>query len=302
MAGFVLVTGATGQQGGATARALLTAGTPVHALVRDPDAPRAKDLATLGATLVVGNLDDPDSLARAAAGARGVFSVQTPDLADLMGDAELRHAQNLAAAARTAGVAQVVHTSVSGAARSEPIDEARWGAFMGHYWRSKAAAEEAARDAGAASTTILRPSTFMENFVRPSFYFADGTSDHLLVAMDLDVAQPFVAVADIGAAAAAAFADPVRFDGVELELAGDLLTFRQAAAVLSEVLGTTITVPQSPAQARADGLPDHFAVSQQLMSEHPAPARPGDARALGLPTTSFASWASATLGAAASSV
>ncbi|MBV9832220.1 MAG: NmrA family NAD(P)-binding protein, partial [Marmoricola sp.] len=173
--------------------------------------------------------------------------------------------------------------------------EARWGAFMGHYWRSKAAAEQAARDAGAASTTILRPSTFMENFVRPSFYFADGTSDHLLVALDLDVAQPFVAVDDIGAAAAAAFADPGRFDGVELELAGDLLTFREAAAVLSDALGTTITVPESPAAARAAGLPDHFAISQQLMSTHPAPARPEFARDLGLPTTSFATWCAARL-------
>lgn len=291
MAGFVLVTGATGKQGGATARAVLAAGKEVHAFVRDPDAPRAKDLAALGATLVPGDLDDPDSLSAALTGARGVFSVQSPDLADLMGDGEVRHARNLATAAAAAGVDQIVHTSVSGAARTEPIDEARWGAFMGHYWRSKAAAERAVRDAGAASTTVLRPSTFMENFVRPSFYFADGTSDHLLVALDLDVAQPFVAVDDIGAAAAAAFADPARFDGVALELAGDRLTFREAAAVLSDVLGTTITVPESAEQARAQGLADHFAVSQQLMSAHPAPARPESAQELGLPTTSFATWA-----------
>jgi uncharacterized protein YbjT (DUF2867 family) len=296
MTGFVLVTGATGKQGGATARALLTAGEDVHAFVRDPDGSRAKDLAALGATLVVGNLDDPASLAAAMAGARGVFSVQTPDLADLMGDGEVRHARNLATAAAAAGVAQIVHTSVSGAARDEPIDEARWGAFMGHYWRSKAAAERAARDACVAHVTILRPSTFMENFVRPSFYFADGTSDHLLVALDLDVVQPFVAVDDIGAAAAAAFADPARFDGVALELAGDLRTFREAAAILGEVLGTTITVPESPEQARADGLADHFATSQQLMTTHPAPARPEFARELGLPTTSFEAWARGAFG------
>ncbi|WP_181006910.1 NmrA family NAD(P)-binding protein, partial [Streptomyces sp. SM9] len=37
----VLVTGATGTQGGAVARALADAGVPVRALVRDPGAPRA---------------------------------------------------------------------------------------------------------------------------------------------------------------------------------------------------------------------------------------------------------------------
>ena len=137
----------------------------------------------------------------------------------------------------------------------------------------------------------------MENFVRPSFYFADGTSDHLLLAADLDVPQPFVAVDDIGAAAAAAVADPAGFDGVELELAGDLKTFREAAAILSEVLGTRITLPESPEQARADGLPDHFATSQQLMTTHPAPARPELARELGLPTTTLAAWAAGAPGA-----
>ncbi|MEJ2889855.1 NmrA/HSCARG family protein [Actinomycetospora aeridis] len=292
MSEFVLVTGATGRQGGAVARALLDAGVPVHALVRDPGAPRAADLAARGATLVRGDLDDPESLVAAFDGARSVFSVQMPDLEDLLGDREMRHARNTAAAAAKAGVGQIVHTSVSGAGGTEPVDEERFGAHMAHYWRSKAAAEQAVRDAGVERWTILRPATFMENFVRPSFYFADGTSDRLLVVTDPDAPQPFVATEDIGSAGAAAVLAPERFDRVELELAGEMLSFREAARTLSEVWGGEITLPASVEQAREWGAPEHYLVSQQFVTEHPQPARPEFARALGLPTTPFATWAS----------
>ncbi|MEV0358397.1 NmrA/HSCARG family protein [Nocardia sp. NPDC050697] len=292
MESFVLVSGATGRQGGATARALLARGLPVHALVRDPAAPRAKELETLGATLVRGDLDDPDSIAAAVSGARAVFSVQTPDLSDLLGDAELRHGRTLLTAARAAGVQQVVHTSVSGTGSADlaELDTGRWGAHMPHYWRSKAAVEELVRT-GFPAWTILRPATFMENFTPGSFYYDPADPNRLLLAVDPDRPQPFVAVADIAAAAVEAFFDPDRFAGVELELTGDLLTFRAAATLLSEARGVTIALPDSPEDAVTRGLPAEFARSQRYMTTHTAPARPEFAHALGLRTTSFTDWA-----------
>ncbi|MFI6798191.1 NmrA/HSCARG family protein [Streptosporangium canum] len=294
---FVLVTGATGKQGGAVARALLRSGVPVHALVRDPGSERAAALGALGAILVRGDLDDVASLKAALDGARAVFSVQTPDPADPMGDSEVRHGRNLVEATRAAGVEHFVHTSVSGAGTVdvERFDEQRWGAHMRHYWRSKAAVEDLVRAASFPRWTILRPATFMENFIRPSFYFADMTSDRLLVGVDPDVRLPFVAVDDIGAAAAAAFAEPRRFHGVELELAGDVLCFRTTARVLSEVLEATIELPVSPEHALADGLVTGLFQAQQYMSAHPAPARPEFAANLGIPVTAFHQWAKTTL-------
>ncbi|MGW0484108.1 NmrA/HSCARG family protein [Nonomuraea sp. NPDC003214] len=298
---FVLVTGATGKQGGAVARALLRDGVPVHALVRDPGSERATALGALGAVLVRGDLDDVASLEAALDGARAVFSVQTYDPADPMGDAEVRHGRNLVEAARAAGAEHVVHTSVSGAGTVdvERFDERRWGAHMRHYLRSKAAVEDLVRGAGFPRWTILRPATFMENFVRPSSYFADLTSDRLLVGVDPDVPLPFVAVGDIGAAAAAAFAEPGRFHGVELELAGDVLSFRTAARVLSEALDTTIELPAGPEQALADGLATGLFQAQQYMSAHPAPARPEFAAGLGIPLTGFHQWARSVIAAGA---
>ncbi|MFD0888392.1 NmrA family NAD(P)-binding protein, partial [Streptosporangium algeriense] len=253
--------------------------------------------AALGAVLARGDLDDVASLEAALDGARAVFSVQTPDITDLMGDSEARHGRNLVETARAAGVEHFVHTSVSGAGAVdvEHFDEQRWGAHMLHYWRSKAAIEDLVRTAGFPRWTILRPATFMENFIRPSFYFADMTSDRLLVAIDPDARIPFIAVDDIGAAAAAAFAEPRRFHGVELELAGDVLSFRTAARILSEVLGETIELPASPEHARASGLMTEFFLSQRYMSAHPAPARPEFAANLGIPLTAFHQWAKTTL-------
>ena len=69
---IILVTGATGQQGGAAAHHLLKRGWHVRALVRDPNKPGAQALANAGAELVQGDFDDRESLARAVDGAYGV--------------------------------------------------------------------------------------------------------------------------------------------------------------------------------------------------------------------------------------
>lgn len=134
----------------------------------------------------------------------------------------------------------------------------------------------------------------MENLVRPSIYFAGFTSDRLLLAVDADASFPAVTVHDVGVAAAAAFADPARFHQVTLELAGEVLTYRAAAEILSAALGTTITPPDGPEQARTEGLHPAWAISQEFMQRHQAPARPEDAHALGLPTTTFRRWAERT--------
>ncbi|ODU04565.1 MAG: hypothetical protein ABS81_09920 [Pseudonocardia sp. SCN 72-86] len=289
MSDFVLVTGATGQQGGAVARALVAAGTPVHALVRDTGTDKARALQELGVRLVQGDLDEPESLKPALDGARGLFSVQTPDFANLGADTEIERARTLAAAAAAAGVPQIVHTSASGATRT--IDEQRWGPFVGHAFRVKTLTEDALREAGAGSTTILRPSAFMENFLAPSYFYAPGSTEKVLVGYDIDVPQAFIAVADIASAAAAAFADPQRFDAVELELAGDRISLRHAAATLSRVWGRPITLPASRDAAIADGLPEVFQQSQGYLSAHPAPAFPEYLRAFDLPVTTLEEWA-----------
>jgi len=70
----ILVTGATGQQGGAVARLLLQKGHKVKAFTRKPDSPAALELKRLGAELAAGSLDDPNSIQRAAQGVETIFA------------------------------------------------------------------------------------------------------------------------------------------------------------------------------------------------------------------------------------
>jgi uncharacterized protein YbjT (DUF2867 family) len=109
----ILVTGATGQQGGAVARHLLDRGFRVLALTRDPSKQAAWDLANRGAELVRGDLNDAASIAPLLEGVYGVFSVQNPAESGI--DGEIRQGINLANAALEADVRHFVYSSVAGA-------------------------------------------------------------------------------------------------------------------------------------------------------------------------------------------
>ena len=292
----VLVVGGTGRQGGAVARALLAAGTPVRALVRDPGSAKATALREAGADLVQGDLGVPASLVAAAAGVRGVFSVQTPDITDPGSDSERVNGRNLIDAARGAGVRQFVHTSVSSAGdfhRSMPgWAEGRWDR---QYWESKADVDDWVRTAGFPSWTVLMPATFMENLLGWSAMFGDWSDGTIVTSLAADTRLALVTVEDIGTAAAAAFADPDRFHGRDVQLAGDMLTMTEIAAVLSEVLGRRIEAPVlTAAEAVRRGMHPAMTSMMEWSDEVGNPARPEHAHEFGLPTTDFRTWAART--------
>lgn len=221
----ILVTGATGRQGGATARRLLELGHPVRALVRDPAAPAAIALAAAGARLVRGDMDDPASLAPALDGVGGVFGV--PPVA-FDPELETTRGRALIDAAVAAGVAQVVFSTV--AATTAPT----------RGTSGKAAIERYLHD-HVAQPTVLRPVRFMTNYLGIVVAGIDGISDgvhrHLFPAHE---PMQVIALEDIAEFAALAFADPARFAGRTLELAGDDPTPVAAAAAISEATGIPV--------------------------------------------------------------
>ncbi|WP_394618674.1 NmrA family NAD(P)-binding protein [Lentzea sp. JNUCC 0626] len=291
MTDVVVVTGATGQQGGAVARRLLADGVPVRALVRRPEAAQA--LADAGAELVKGDLTDSESLVAALRGARAVFSVQTPSLADLGSNAEAVMGLNLVAAARRAGVAQFVHSSVSGVGdylRAAAVGQAgRRG--DPHYWLSKAVVGQALPDSGFEAWTELRPAFFATNLRRPSIWFEHGTGEAIVTALDPDKPQAVIVPDDIGTAAAAAFADPARFHGHAIELAGELLSLRDMAEALTAA-GTPAHVEHvTVEQGEARGMLPLLLANQAGMNTSEISADPAVAARFGIPMTSFADWA-----------
>ncbi|MCE4946662.1 NmrA family NAD(P)-binding protein [Streptomyces albulus] len=291
----VLVTGATGRQGGATARALLAAGVPVLALVRDAATDRAKTVEAFGAELITGDLHDRDSVIRAAEGARAVFSVQMPGVTAEGFDFEGEMAQgvNLIEDAKAAGVRQFVHTSVTGASQHTETPgwaEGRW-ASMEPALGAKTAIQDRVRAAGFPHWTLLKPGFFMENFL-PSmaFLFPRGIEGGLVSVLNPETRLSLVAVDDIGRAAAAAITAPERFRGVELELASDYLSMTEIAEVLSRALGTQLSAPDmTEEEALAAGMPA-MGATHEWLNVTGQPGRPQYARDLGIPLTSFEEW------------
>jgi uncharacterized protein YbjT (DUF2867 family) len=227
----IVVTGATGNQGGATARSLLADGWHVRALVRDDTTPPAVALAAAGAELVRGDLDDPASLETAVRGAYGVFSVQAAN------PNELTQGTNVVDAAKAADVRHLVYSSVGGA-------DSQNGFYREHGWGpiEKWQIEQHIRSLGVPAT-ILRPAGFMEDFTSPARFFQNGS---LNVPWHDDLVMQLIAIDDIGTFAALAFADPGHYLGKAIEITGDRLTAPQIADALSTAAGRPIPHTQIP--------------------------------------------------------
>ncbi|MFE1200518.1 NmrA/HSCARG family protein [Streptomyces sp. NPDC058762] len=230
----VLVTGATGGQGGAVARALLAGGWSVRALVRDPDKPAAKALRVLGAEPVTGDLDEPDSLIAATRGVYGVYSVQAADLTNPDPDAEVGQGTNIADAAEAAGVAHFVYGSVAAVGH---------GSGVRHFGTKERI--EAHLDSLGLPVTVLRPTFFMENWHSMMPPAQDGERVASL-ALDADTPLQMIALGDLGRIAAEAFGAPEKYIGRKTEIAGDELTPRQIAAAFAASDGVPTRFERQP--------------------------------------------------------
>lgn len=287
----ILVTGATGTQGGATARALLRAGFAVRCLTRDAAAPAARELATLGAVLVQGDLNDADSLRAAASGTAGVFSVQRPDADG--SDSERHHGFALIEAARRAGVRHFVHTSVCEAGRHTRFPRWESGYWWQKYWTDKWDIEEAARNAGFPCWTVLKPAFMMDNFARSkaAHMFPHLRQGRIVTALEPATRLQLIAGDDVGAFACAAFAAPQRFHGCSIDLAAEALTMDEVALVLARVLGRRVHAESlPPKQARESGLVAGWVRMQEWINLVGYRADIGQLAPYGIPLTGFETW------------
>ncbi|MFJ4716546.1 NmrA/HSCARG family protein [Streptomyces sp. NPDC088785] len=272
----IAVLGATGGQGGAVLAALREAGRPVRAVVRDPSSARARGLAAAGAELVTADLTDVAALTAAFTGVAGAFAVTTPFEDGL--DAEVRQGTAVVEAASRADLPHLVLASVAAADRNTGIP----------HFESKARIEEVLADSDVPAT-VVAPTYFYDNALGELQEVAQG---EMKLALPPDTPLQQVARRDLGRVVAAVLADPTRWLGARVEVAGDDPTPAQMARAIGTAAGGTVVYRQVPLEAVRRSSPDMGAMYDYLTRVGYAVDLPALHAAFPrVPWTSFASWA-----------
>ncbi|MGI9666869.1 MAG: NmrA/HSCARG family protein [Acidimicrobiia bacterium] len=227
----ILVIGATGQQGGHVINALVPAGHQLVALVRDPSSDSAQRLSNRGIELTKGSLDSVDDIAASMNGVDAVFAMTTL-MAGL--DVEVVHGMNIAEAAERAGVPFLVYSSVASADQDTGI---------GHF-DSKWEIEQRLAQS-EVPTAVVAPAFFMDNYVFP-WNLGDLAAGKLREAVAADTSLQMVDARDIGTTVAEMIANPGRYAGSRVEIAGDDLIGHDIVAALSSSIGTDIAYEVQP--------------------------------------------------------
>ena len=240
---IVLVTGGTGNQGGATVDHLLAEKrVRVRVLTRSFDSPKAKRLASLGIELVRGDFDDSASLTAALVGVSAAFSVQ--QFTEKGGvEAEEMRGKRFADAVKAAGSPHLVYSSVEGAERQSGVP----------HFESKWKIEQYIRELKLPAT-ILRPVSFMD--MVPASPLPRAMLLGIFKAKyGLSHRFQLVATHDIGWFAARALEDPQGFAGRIIPIAGDELSVGELLQVYKDFTGHIPMVAPIPSFAAKLMLP-----------------------------------------------
>jgi uncharacterized protein YbjT (DUF2867 family) len=230
----ILVTGATGKQGGALINALVKSppNPPFHlvALTRQANAAKALALAQKpNVSVLQGDLDDCNAIFRGQEPFHGVFSITTPIKS---AEIEERQGKALIDAAAANGVKHFVYTSVergiNGDTDPTPVPHFQ-SKFNVEQHLKKVAAES-----GKMDWTIIRPVAFMEN-LSPGFLGKAFATTWELNGMDRKL--QLVSTVDVGVVAGHVFKSPEEYASKEFSLATDALSPNEAHAIFKRVVG-----------------------------------------------------------------
>jgi uncharacterized protein YbjT (DUF2867 family) len=271
----IVVTGATGAQGGGLARAILAepeAGFTVRALTRDADSEAARALAAAGAEIVSADLDDPASLERAFEGAYGAYCV-TFFWAHFSPDKEQAQARSMAQAAKSAGLRHVVWSTLEDTRRWLKLDDPRMPTLMERYkvphFDAKGESDDFFRQAGVP-TTFMLTSYYWDNLIHFGMGPKPGPDGTLLLALPMgDRKLPGIAAEDIGRCAWGIFKQGEGLAGRTIGIAGEHLTGAEMAASLGRALGREVRYAAIPPDAyRALGFPGSDDLGNMFQFKH----------------------------------
>lgn len=225
----IVVTGATGKQGGAAFHHLKQRGFTLRALVRNPERPEVRELEGSRVEVVRGDFDDPEAMEQALDGADGAYSVQAWQGGV---ETEIRQGIAFAEAANRQEVGHFVYSSVAAADENTGIP----------HFESKGKIEERIRETGMPYT-IFRPVFFMENWLMMRDGIDKGT---IMLPLSAQTRLQMIAVDDIGAFVALAFEHSGHWHNRTYQLAGDELSMSELAEAFSRVSGREVRYQQVP--------------------------------------------------------
>ncbi len=259
---IITVFGATGAQGGGLARAILRdpqGGFAARAVTRHPDSEKARELARMGAEVVTADIDDPESLKKAFAGAYGAYCV-TFFWAHFSAEKEIAEAGAMAAAAKTAGLKHVIWSTLEDTRKWVPLSDNRMPTLHGKYkvphFDGKGASDHLFTDAGVPTTALLT-SFYWDNFIHFGMGPQKGPDGSLSITLPMgDKKLPGIAAEDIGRCAYGIFKRGGDLIGKTVGIAGEHLTGAEMAGQFSEVLGREVRYNAvSPDAYRSLGFP-----------------------------------------------
>jgi uncharacterized protein YbjT (DUF2867 family) len=300
---IIVVTGATGAQGGGLVRAILEDKNrtfAVRAVTRNTKSNRARELASLGAEVVKADLDDVASLKRAFKGAFGAYCV-TNYWEHFSPEKETQQAINLAEAAKAAKLQHVIWSTFEDTRKWVPLSDSSMPTLMGKYkvphFDAKAEANQVFRDLGVP-TTLLLTSFYWDNLI----YFGMGPQKgpDNVYAITLPMADrrlSGIARDDIGRCAYGIFKAGTKFIDRTVGIAGEHLTGEAMAAALSKVLGVPVRYNAVSADAYrglgfpgADDLGNMFQFKRDFNGYYCGARDVARSRALNPSLQSFATW------------
>jgi uncharacterized protein YbjT (DUF2867 family) len=227
----ILVTGATGQQGGTLAKLLIQKNHKVYALVRNIQSSAAQELKKEGANLVKCDLNNFDSIEQAVNGVDSIFLMGTP--AGDGPEGETRRGKMMADIAKEKNVKHLVYSSVASADRNTGIP----------HFESKYKVEQHIQNLGIPYT-IIGPTFFMENLLT---YLKPGLQQgQLALSLSPSAILQQIALENIAEFSTLVLERRNSFLGKRIDIASDELTGEQAAKILSDELGRKIKYVQVP--------------------------------------------------------
>ena len=259
---IIAVVGATGAQGSGLVRAILN--DPDHefqarAITRDATTEKARELAKLGAEVVVADLDNPESVKKAFQGAYGAYCV-TFFWNHFSPEKEQENAKTMAEAAKASGLKHVIWSSLDDTRKYVPLSDNRMPTLLGKYkvphFDAKGEANRFFTDAGLP-VTILNTVFYWDNFIYFGLGPTRGADGKPSVTMPMgDKRLPGIAAEDIGKCAFGIFKAGTKYIGKTVGIAGEFLTIKQMADEFSRLLGQEVVYNDVPPEVyRSFGFP-----------------------------------------------